>query len=258
MNRPFFLTSPYWSAQRLAILIGFILTLVGSVGAELYVSPVLSRSSDLDQQARQFTADIDTLKNAQAQYLMFQQQGALIYALSASGLTSSDANQKTVASNLYQLSMLDRSTAMMTLIGQLAIAGLTDFTADSQKYRALVDAARASFSLSTYTAVDDFEKATMAQSTAQMASLQQKLLQASQDKAAADSLAAQRKLILLMAVTLGSTFLLAANLLTTREDKNAEAETPSEPGEIEAAQRLVDLAIREAGRGVAKSPVSTG
>jgi hypothetical protein len=98
----------------------------------------------------------------------------------------------------------------------------------------------------------------MAQSTAQMASLQHKLLQASQDKAAADSLAAQRKLILLMAVTLGSTFLLAANLLTTREDKRAEAETPSEPGEIEAAQRLVDLAIREAGRGGAKAPAPTG
>lgn len=251
MKRPVFLLSSYWSAQRVAILIGFVLTLVGSVGSELYVSPVLSHSSELDQQARQTAADIDTLKNAQAQYLMFQQQGALIYALNATGVSSSNANQRTITSNLYQLSMLDRSNAMRTMIGQLAIAGLTDYQADSRKYMALVDAARAAFSLDTYTAVDDFEKATMTQSTAQMAALQQKLLQTNQEKAAADSLADQRKLILLMAVTLGSTFLLAANLLTTRSAKQAErqageATASAEQGDLVAATRLVELALKEA------------
>ena len=150
---------------------------------------------------------------------------------------------------LYALSLLDRSNAMRTMIGQLAIAGLTNYKADSEKYMALVDAAHASFSLDTYKAVDDFEKATMAQSTAQMAGLQQKLLKAGQEKAAADGLADQRKLILLMAVTLGSTFLLAANLLTTRKNEEARPSdaTVIQAGqdEIAAALRLVDIALEE-------------
>jgi len=256
MKRPVFLAKPYWTAQRLAILIGFVLTLLGSLGSEFYVSPVLSQSSQLDQVANQASADIETLKNAQAQYLMFQQQGALIFALNAGGAASTSENQKTVTANLYALSLLDRSTAMRTMIGQLAIAGLTDYKADSEKYTVLIDAARSSFSLDTYKSVDDFEKETMAHSTAQMASLQQKLLTAEREKSVADGLADQRKLILLMAVTLGSTFLLAANLLTTRK-KDKPIEQPmilnaAGSDDRVAALRLVDIAIAEARSGISK------
>src|SRR5262245_31973957 len=131
MSRPIFLTLTYWTAQRLAILMGFALTLIGTLGSELYVSPVLSQSSLLDQTAKQAAADIETLKSAQAQYLMFQQQGALIFALNAGGVASTNENQRTVTANLYALSLLDRSNAMRTMLGQLAMAGLTDFKADS-------------------------------------------------------------------------------------------------------------------------------
>ena len=260
MTHPAFLAGSYWSAQRIAILIGFVLTIIGSVGSELYVAPILSRASVLDQDSKQTTADIETLKNAQAQYLMFQQQGALIFALNAGGVASSNPNQRSITSNLYALSLIDRASAMRTMIGQLAIAGFTDFKADSDTYTALIDKARAAFSLDSYTAVDDFEKATMAHSTAQMAALQQKLLQEGQAKSAAEGLADQRKLILLMAVTLGSTFLLAANLLTTRKkgappppaQPVAEAQAPE--ADVAAALRLVDLALAEGARSPAPGP----
>jgi hypothetical protein len=44
-------------------------------------------------------------------------------------------------------------------------------------------------------------------------------------------------------MTLGSTLLLAANLMS--EKAPAQAETPASPGEVAAAERLIELAMRE-------------
>lgn len=251
MKLPAILKLSYWSAKRGAILIGFVLTIVGSAGSQFFLDPPQNLSSRLDQQAKDLSADIDTLKNAQAQYLMFQQQGALIYALNVSGLSGQQGNQKDIVGNLYQLSLIDRSGAMQTLIGQLAIAHLADFTIESKAYRALVDKARSDFSLPTYTAVDDFEKSVMAKTSAQMARLQTSLVGAMQTKSRADATADDRKLMLLVLVTLGSTFLLLANLLSTREDdpsiKNAERHD-NNVLELTTAQQIVQMALEHAQR----------
>jgi hypothetical protein len=239
----------YWSPKRGAILIGFVLTILGSAGSQFFLDPPQNLSLKLDQQAKDYAADIDTLKNAQAQYLMFQQQGALIYALNVSGMTSQQGNQRDIVGNLYQLSLIDRSSAMRTLIGQLAIAHLADFGAMSKSYGDLVDAARRDFSLGAYTAVEDFEKSVMTKASAQMATLQQGLVEATKAKAEADSLADQRKLVLLVLVTLGSTFLLLANLLSTKEDDSAR--TARQDGtvlELTTAQQIIELALAHAQR----------
>jgi hypothetical protein len=252
MTLPAVLTLAYWSPKRGAILIGFVLTILGSAGSQFFLDPPQTASRMLDQQSKDLAADIDTLKSAQAQYLMFQQQGALIYALNVAGLSSAAGNQRDIVGNLYQLSLIDRATALRTMIGQLAIANLADFKATSDQYTGLIDAARKDFSLDTYTAIDDFEKAVMDKASAQMASLQQNFVNTTQAKAAQDAIADERKLILLIVVTLGSTFLLLANLLSTKEEtaRSDAAKTATSPDdrvtELTTAQQLIALALEHA------------
>src|ERR1700734_883790 len=65
-----FLKPSFWSAKRLAILIGFALTALGTLGPQFYVSAVEDRSGETDQFIKSLTARIDTLRAAQSQYLL--------------------------------------------------------------------------------------------------------------------------------------------------------------------------------------------
>jgi hypothetical protein len=240
---PAFLRVSFWSAKRLAILIGFALTALGSLGPQFYVSSVEDRSGEADQFAKSLTARIDTLRAAQSQYLLFEQMGVLVYALNASGLAAAGSSQHDTLSSLYQLSLLDRSTSVRQMIGELARAKQLTYRETSDKYGALVAAARKDVSLPSYQAVDDFETETMRQADALMARLQDALLSAERTKGELDALAARRKLQLIVVMTLGSTLLLAANLMS--EKPPPQVETPASSDEIAAAERLIEFAVRE-------------
>lgn len=243
MQAPAFLRISFWSTKRLAILIGFALTALGSLGPQFYVSSVEDRSGEADQFAKSLTARIDTLRAAQSQYLLFEQMGVLVYALNASGLAAAGSSQYDTLSSLYQLSLLDRSTSVRQMIGELARAKQLTYRETSDKYGALIAAARKDVSLASYQAVDDFETETMRQADALMARLQNALLTAERTKGELDALAARRKLQLIVVMTLGSTLLLAANLMS--EKTLAQAGTPASSDEVAAAERLIELAMRE-------------
>jgi hypothetical protein len=243
VQAPAFLGISFWSAKRLAILIGFALTAIGTLGPQFYVSSVEDRSGETGQFAKALTARIDTLRAAQSQYLLFEQMGVLVYALNASGLAAAGSSQHDTLSNLYQLALLDRSTSMRQMIGELARAKELTYRETSDKYGALIAAARKDVSLASYQAVDDFETQTMRQADALMARLQDALLSAERTKSDLDALAAKRKLQLIVVMTLGSTLLLAANLMS--EKPAPQAETPPTSDEAAAAERLIELAIRE-------------
>jgi hypothetical protein len=98
-------------------------------------------------------------------------------------------------------------------------------------------------SLASYQAVDDFETQTMRQADALMARLQDTLLSAERTKGELDALAARRKLQLIVVMTLGSTLLLAANLMS--EKAPSQVETPASSDEVAAPERLIELAMRE-------------
>ena len=98
-------------------------------------------------------------------------------------------------------------------------------------------------SLASYKAVDDFETQTMRRADVLMASLQESLLSAQRTKGELDSLAARRKLQLIVIMTLGSTLLLAANLMS--EKATPQTEAPASSDEVAAAERLIELATRQ-------------
>jgi hypothetical protein len=244
-ERPAFLSRSWWSTKRLAILIGFTLTALGSLGPHFYVGPIEDRSADVDQLAKTLTARIDNLRNAQSQYLLFEQMAVLVYALNATGVAGTAASQQSTLNDLYQLSLIDRSSAMRQVIGELARAGQLNYRETSDTYGALIATARKDFSLPAFQAVDDFETAVMRQADGWMARLQQSLLDAEHAKIDLDAEASTRKMTLLMLMTLGSTLLLAANLLSERPP-TAE-EPPETPAETAAAERLIELAIQQSG-----------
>jgi hypothetical protein len=191
----------------------------------------------------------DTLKNAQTQYLLFQQEASLVFALNAAGFGAADGPERTTISHLYQLSLLDRSYAVRAMIGQLTMAKLLDYRQTSDKYQALIATAREDFSLAAYTSVDDFEKATMDQANSQMGRMQQNLLNLGQAKSTNDRMIDQRKVTLLALITLGSTFLLAANLISTREEKKPQASPGAADDrvtELTTAAQLIEIAIEHA------------
>ena len=238
------------SAKRLAILIGFILTVLSSLGPQFYVGPIEDQSADADQRSKIFAARADVLREAQSQYLLFEQMGVLIYALNATGVGAPGTPQSDTLNRLYQLSLLDRSTGVRQMIGELARANQMNYRETSDKYGGLIAAARKDFSLATYKAVDDFENAMMTQANTLMAGLQQALLDANQAKSNLDAIAGKRKTQLLVMVTLGSTLLLAANLMSQKEDKPA-APPASAPGadpsdDLAVATKLIELAIEHA------------
>jgi hypothetical protein len=180
---------------------------------------------------------------AQSQYLLFEQMGVLVYALNASGVAAAGSSNHDTLSNLYQLSLVDRSTSVRQMVGELARAKQLTYRETSDKYGALIAAARKDVSLASYQAVDGFETQTMRQADALMARLQDALLSAERTKGELDTLAARRKLQLIVIMTLGSTLLLAANLMS--EKTSIPAETPASSDEAAAAERLIELAMRE-------------
>ena len=105
------LSPAWWSVKRIAILIGFLLTVIGALGPHFYVGPVEDRGQDIDQAAKTLAARIDNLRAAQSQYLLFQQMGVLVYALNATGVATGGSSQATTLNRLYQLSLLDRKAS---------------------------------------------------------------------------------------------------------------------------------------------------
>jgi hypothetical protein len=245
LARPAFLKLGYWSPKRTAILIGFTLSALSTLGPQFYVSPIEDMSAQADQNAKALGARIDMLRSAQSQYLLFEQMGVLIYALNAKGMAAEGSNQHDTLFDLYQLSLLDRTGPVRQMIGELARVNQLDYRKTADAYAALVATARKSVSFESYKAVDDFENTMMEKSNALMGELQRGLLAAEGAKSSFDGTASRRRLHMLLLTALGTTLLLAANLLS---EKPAEPAPPAPETDAEAAavDRLVKLALAEA------------
>lgn len=245
LARPAFLGVNYWSAKRIAILIGFTLAALSTLGPQFYIGPIEDLGAEADQSAKALAARIETLRGAQSQYLLFEQVGVLIYAINATGMLPEGSNQRGTLNDLYQLSLLDRSTPVRQMIGELARARRLDFRKTSDAYGELIATARKTVSLDSYKAVNDFENKTMDAANALMAELQQALLTAEGAKSGYDGMASRRRLDMLILTGLGSTLLLGANLMSEKPTA-PPPEPPETEAEAAAAERLVRLALDQA------------
>lgn len=206
--------SSWWSPKRAAILIGFALTAIGALGPQIYVSPIEQLAAEASINARTIAGRIENLRASQSQYLLFEQIGALVYALDTAGVAAAASSQRETLRGLVQLSLVDRASPMFQILGELALAKKIVYLEESDRYQALIAAARKDVSLPAYQAVDNFETTTMQQANEWMGSLQKFSIAAETGKTQLESLASQRKLHLLVLMTIGSALLLAANLMS--------------------------------------------
>jgi hypothetical protein len=136
-------TSALDSAARYAkpfvIVVGFVSSLLGSLGAFLLIGALndqLKEASDRSHGARQ---EIDRLGSLASEYFVANQQGDLIYLLGLQGNARPE-----LARLIYQGNILDRATPVRNLLGSLALAKVLDYRATYDAYEKLSDAARAS------------------------------------------------------------------------------------------------------------------
>ena len=204
-----------WTLKRGTILIGFIFAMIGSIGAAVYVAPAQKQAGAIEGDIRELAGTIEILKNAAAEYVMFEQQGSLIFAVAAAN-TNEEARAEIAA--LRQLSLLDRTAAVRQIIGQLAIAGQLQYRRTSDAYQDLIDRARKDFTLDNFLAVKGFEKTIISRAETQSGQLQIRRTALIAQSATASGAVEHRELVLLVLNSLGSTLLLAANLIATREE----------------------------------------
>jgi len=209
---------PRWrfDAKRAALLIGFVLSAVGLLGPQFYVTPVEDRATESAVVLKALSARIDDLRAWQSQYLMFEQIGALVLALDVTGAATPGSNQHHTLRNLEELSLVERSTPVIRMIGELALVKKRVQSEATDHYRALIGAARKETTQDNLRAVNDFETAIIAQVNERMAELQKIVADADAERNQLEVLAARRKLHLLLIMTFGSTLLLAANLLSEK------------------------------------------
>jgi hypothetical protein len=130
-----------------------------------------------------------------------------------------------------------------------------DYRTTFDRYKNLVDAARKDIFLATYTAVDHQEKELSHQATEEIGRFQGVLTQVQRLRSQADASADRSKLLLLVAMALVATFLLAANLISTRETKMDQAARGLPPpsaasdgrvAELSTAAYLIEVALNQA------------
>ncbi len=208
----------YWSLKRSTILVGFVLAMLGSVGAAVYVDPAQKIASEVEAQISESAAAIELLKNAQASYWLFQQQNLQIYALY--DMNTKDSARETVG-NLVKLAIYDRADPIFVVIGQLALSNELNYVETVARYRAVIDKALNDLTFQNFVAINAFERDFIQKAEKKVADLQTLRLNLIGSKSVADQRVNQHKLVLLVLTTLGSTFLLAANLMATRSEAAA-------------------------------------
>lgn len=203
----------YFDAKRVSVLIGAVLSIVGSAGQFFFIETLTSANAKLESATNASLARIEVLKAAQLQYFFTYQQGSILFALDPNGTT----RDKQVLAGLYKLNVINRATPLSSMLGELALSGAVPFRETLDRYNTLNDAARADFSWTNYVALNEFEKDVIDRALAQQHKLQEKVLEMQALKAQIDDESARRKLMLVLVTLVGSGFLLVANLLTTRK-----------------------------------------
>jgi len=211
--------------KTLSIVTGFASSLVGTLGAFLFVTSLNDEVQALRAARAAMSAQIEALNNAQMQYFMANQQGDMIFAL----LHNAAPQRSAIAGLLFAGNVLDRATPIRNVMGALALAGQTDYQRSWSGYTQANEQARASGSLADYQQLKLQERAAVELGSAHVAALHQQIA-AIDRKAGAIEASLQRRQTALIALTsFGAAVLLLANLLDERQAARAAASTTPPP-----------------------------
>jgi hypothetical protein len=202
------------AVRPFVIVLGFLSSLVGTLGSFLVLEKVNARLKGLVDQKGAAAQEIDKLGGLASDYFMANQQGDLIYMLGLQPGARQD-----LAALIYKGNLLDRAEPVRNIMGALAVSRLLEYRSTYDQYEKLVDSAKAAASsFAAFMAVKMYEREVVEKAQARVDALQASLLPLGQQISAAEAQLRARQIFLIMFSSVGAFLLLLANLFehTTR------------------------------------------
>lgn len=203
-----------------AIVIGFVLSMLGAAGQFFFVDTLSAQVESKDSEVRKIDARISKLREAQAQYFNAQVQSSTLFALDP----ANEERRRGIVAKLYQLNLLDKAFPFRAVLAEMALAGVFEFKQVNDAYRALNEAARAELSYENFTKLNTFEREILDRALALQHNLQDRHFTIVAEAAALAANRDRRKLTLVLLTSLGTCFLLVANLLSEAKPKPETAD----------------------------------
>ncbi len=235
-----------WSAQKLAILTGFVLTLLSTAGSALYLEPAEQNRARLDAEITAAETKARLLRSALSAVDSFVQFGGLVYAVKVDAEKQPEASE--AIGELKLRALTQRRDGIRNYIAQLAFAGEVDFKTTMARYEALVEAESRDFTLENYRATNSFEGDLSMQAVKDQGTAAMEAINKQYARATAQQAYERRSLVILLVTVAGSTLILAATLMATKEELAKPTTLPpgSANGRDSTAARLIRLAIAQA------------
>ncbi len=201
--------SQYFWLKMATLILATVLSLLGSAGQfffiETYDDVISARTSEM----RQIESRASTLRSTQAEFFNAYVQANMLFAMNPSDVKVN----KGVTAQMYQLAIIDRAFPFRAILGEMAMAGLFEFKATNDQYKALADAARADLGYESYNALIAFEKDILDRALTLQHNLQDRFFVAQEERALAEDERDKRRLWLTLMTAVGTILLLAANLM---------------------------------------------
>jgi hypothetical protein len=240
----------WWSSDRIAILVGFALTIVSLIGGQAYVEPAIQAATAIDQEIAAKRARMMIIDDAVALDDLAKQLGGAVFIAqprSTDGVVAVETHQE-----LKKRSLLHRHDGVRATIAGLGIAGEIDFPSASRAYEALVEAENRNFTFETYQAANDFDADMTTKAVKAHSSDRMRVLALQRMRAPAIAESDWRGLSILIVSSFGSLLILIATLKASNRSPPVPPRAPVDPRQ--AAIALLTAALAEARARIAATP----
>jgi hypothetical protein len=231
--------SSVFKFERVALVVGFALTIVGVIGTQIYLAPQSDLKTKLSNDLDETWNRLKIIRGAQALFNLIESSDGMVYLVHPD--FGRDYDKANLITELTTRQVHGRHEATRNYFAQVASAGEADFLAANRHYDELVDAETKNWSLESYSRTNKYP-----------ADLNMKVGQDrwpiemsvwSQERALRSAVMETRRRgnILSAINAVGATFLFALALAATRERQAPPVS--SEP--IDKAADLIALALSE-------------
>jgi hypothetical protein len=217
------------------IMLGFVSSLVGTLGSFLIIERVNVAIRALVDQKNGASQEIEKLGGLASAYFMANQQGDLIYML---GLQP--GARKDLADLIYKGNLLDRAEPVRNVISALSLVRLLDYRQTYGEYEKLVEAAQKETTFAAFMAVKMFERKMVQQAQDRVSALQVTLVPLQRQISLTEAQLRARQIFLIAFSSVGAFLLLLANLF----EHTARAR-PTSPDKGPAATETAETAAEK-------------
>lgn len=209
--------------KAIALLFGFLFSTVGALWALLVTDNLSSQIQQLADTRSANSTAIDRLNRLQSEYFIANQQGDLIFVLSAQAAANDD-----LVADLLKGNMLDRAAPVRNMLGELALERQLVYDSEMGAYNQLNDQVRANLTAAGFRAVKAKEQEIISKGQARVPELMKQNAEIDRTLNAKQAQQSRNHILGVTMAIIGSVVLLAANLVTERAGEHNAAKSTAE------------------------------